>query len=203
MICEAKFLGKNDKINVDAKVIYYFFTYYQWEKVKDLDKEDKKRKNTIRILNFKKGEETDFGYFYTCLKSQFSAFEGTDWVAISVPSHDQTSNRKNHMDRFLERISLPKNIKSESGIILRSKPMLEKHGGNYGERTIEKDLDSFTGNTRNIIDRNFIIFDDITTSGSSLEAARQFLKKRGANKIVCIAFGKTNDERGGYYDFPF
>ena len=82
--------------------------------------------------------------------------------------------------------------------------MLEKHGANYGERTVQKDIDSFKiGNTRNIQGQNIIIFDDITTSGCSLVAARQFLKARGAKKVVCIALGKTAEDYGYYDDLPF
>ena len=72
--------------------------------------------------------------------------------------------------------------------------MEEKHGLSYGERTPQKDYDSFKlRNNFDIKGKNIIIFDDITTSGSSLVAARRFLKDNGANIVVCIALGKTVD----------
>ena len=182
----------------DDKVIYYFTNYYQWEKVKDLPEDDPKRLCSERIYSVsKRGFRTYYGYFVKCIMPHFKDFDGSDWLVCTVPGHAQTQKTSNNMDLFLSNVYFPKNIKPVVGTIVRNKVMPEKHGKEYGSRTVEKDLDTFTGDTRNIIDRNFIIFDDITTSGSSLEAARRFLKRRGANKVVCIALGKTVED--GYY----
>ena len=185
----------NEKIDInDEKTIYYFTNYYQWDKVKNLPETDSKRLQSDRIFTIKNCCKKYYGYFAKCIMSHFKEFEGENWNVCTVPGHDQTEVCSNSMDKFLSEVCFPKNIKPVIGTIVRCKAMPIKHGSDYGSRTVEKDLESFTGNTRNIIDRNFIIFDDITTSGSSLEAARQFLKRRGANKVVCIALGKTVDD---------
>ena len=38
-----------------------------------------------------------------------------------------------------------------------------------------------------VTDKNFILLDDITTSGSSMAAGVQILKIGGANKVTCLA----------------
>lgn len=199
----AKYLSKNDKIDINSDDIYYFLNYYQWNKVKDLPRDNQKRVNSSRILNFKNGERDNFAYFSKCFTSHINDFGNEEWILCSIPGHAQTSASMNHMDYFLKYMYLPNNMFPTVGLIIRGKAMLEKHGENYGSRTVQKDLDSFKiGNTRDIKGKNIIIFDDITTSGCSLVAARQFLKARGANKIVCIALGKTVEDYG-YYGFPF
>ena len=192
----SKRLPREEKVDVnDDKVIYYFTNYYQWDKVKDLPRDDPKRECSERIYSLsKKGYRNYYGYFAKCIMPHFKDFEGSDWLVCTVPGHAQTQKTSNNMDIFLNNVCFPKNIKPVVGTIVRNKAMPEKHGKDYGPRTVEKDLETFTGDTRNIIDRNFIIFDDITTSGSSLEAARRFLKRRGANKVVCIALGKTVED---------
>ncbi len=187
---------KNAKIDIfNEKVIYYFTNYYQWEKIKDLDFDDPKRQCSERIYNLsKKGYKDFYGYFASCITPHFNELGDYNWIVCTVPGHAQITRESNNMDNFLKEVHFPQNIKPVPGIIIRSKIMTEKHSKDYGERTVEKDLESFTGDTRNIFDKNFIIFDDITTSGTSLEAARQFLKRRGANKVVCIALGKTVED---------
>ena len=195
---------RNTRIDINnEKVIYYFTNYYQWDKVKDLEFDNPKRQCSERIYSLaKRGRQDYYGYFASCIMTHFKDFDGYEWVVCTVPGHAQTQKISNNMDKFLNRVCFPQNIKPVIGTIVRSKEMPEKHGGDYGSRTVEKDLESFTGDTRNIIDRNFIIFDDITTSGCSLVAARQFLKARGANKVVCIALGKTVEDYG-YYGYLY
>lgn len=196
-----KYLTKGTKIDInDERTIYYFTNYYQLDKVKDLPTDNPKRQCSERLYSLaKKGYQDYYAYFASCIMSHFRDFDGYDWSVCTVPGHAQTQKISNNMDKFLSRVCFPQNIKPVVGTIIRIKEMPKKHGSDYGPRTVEKDLDSFTGDTRNIIDRNFIIFDDITTSGSSLEAARKFLKRRGANKVVCIALGKTVDDYYGGY----
>ena len=200
----AKYLSANDKIDINSSDLYYFVNYYQWNKVKDLPKTDRKYLNTTRILNFKKGYKDCYGYFAKCFISHIKDFGNEEWILCSVPGHAQTSASPNHMDNFFKYLYLPNNMHPTIGLIIRGKVMLEKHGANYGKRTVQKDIDSFKiGNARNIQGQNIIIFDDITTSGCSLVASRQFLMDRGAKKVVCIALGKTVEDYDYYEDFLF
>lgn len=48
-----------------------------------------------------------------------------------------------------------------------------------------------------IKDRNVIVFDDFTTTGMSLEWARQLLDNAGAKKIILMTVGKY--PKGGNY----
>lgn len=46
-------------------------------------------------------------------------------------------------------------------------------------------------NIERIEGANILLFDDVTTTGTSLNATREILYENGANKVVCIALGKT------------
>lgn len=194
----AKYIYKDTKIDINADCIYYFYTYRKWSDVKNLPANDKKRVDTSRILNFKNGKDDDYGWFKKCFTNHLAEFSNDNWIVCSIPGHDQILPIANHMDRFLEYCKLPNNMFVVPCLLLRNKEMPQKHGESYGARTIQKDLDSFK--LRKDFDlngKNIIIFDDITTSGCSLMAAKQYFRRFGAKKVVCIALGKTLDSYGG------
>ena len=201
---DARYLSKDTKIDINANCIYYFYSYRKWADVKDLPKTDSKRINAARILNFKNGSNDDYGWFKKCISNHLSEFAGDKWLVCSIPGHDQTLPIANHMDKFLEYCKFPNNMFVVPCLLTRSKEMPQKHGDSYGERTIQKDLDSFKlRNGYDLKGKNIIIFDDITTSGCSLMAARKYFRNFGANKVVCIALGKTVDNYGGNLDWLF
>ena len=102
------------------------------------------------------------------------------------------------MDRFLEFCKLPNNFLVVVGLILRKYETQQKHTGNYGVREFRKDFDSYkVREDIDLKDKNVIIFDDVTTSGCSLVAARILLQNMGAKNVVCIALGRTVEKHAG------
>ena len=193
-----KYLANNEKININSQEIYYFVNYYPKAKVEKFSDTDKRKNYSKLIWNLKNGNMESYPYFRSCILAHIENLGNEEWIVCSIPGHDQTSAKSNHMDLFLKKIFWPQNIHPVSGLIIRNKAMLEKHGTNYGSRTVEKDLDSYKiGNTRNIKGQNIIIFDDIVTSGCSLIAARRFLIKQGAKRVVLVALGKTVEDGYG------
>lgn len=186
------YLFKNTKLDVNESSIYYFCNYFRWSEVKDLNEDDIKRANTLRILDFKDGSKEFYPFFKRCFINHLEELKDENWIVCSIPDHDQTLPLPNHMDDFLAYCNLPKNFLVIPSMIRRNKIMPQKHGDEYGERTIKKDLDSYkVRNGLDLTGKNIIVFDDIVTSGCSLIAARIFLQNLGANKVVCIALGKT------------
>ena len=43
--------------------------------------------------------------------------------------------------------------------------------------------------------KNFILLDDITTTGGSLAACAKILIDAGANSVICVALGRTTREQ--------
>lgn len=180
-------------IDINDDCIYYFVNYMQWAMVKDAPKDSYLRQSTSNLISFKNGERKSYGYFRNCINKHLPELENENWLICSIPSHDQISPKENNMDNFLIYCRFSSNMHHVHSLIYRKYATPKKHiGKEYGERTIEKDYDSYIlRKDINVKGKNIIIFDDITTSGSSMLAARQFLKDNGANKVVCIALGKT------------
>ena len=189
------FIGKSDKINPLSRNIYYFFNYYPSSKVETMSPTDKRRESTERIWKLKKRDKKAYPLFASCVCAHVKDLGNEEWLACTIPGHDQVYASANPMDSFLSYVYLPKNIHPVIGLIIRNKEMPKKHGDTYGDRTPERDYASYKiGNTRNIKGQNIIIFDDIVTSGSSLIAARRFLEKNGAKRVVLIALAKTVED---------
>ena len=195
----------NNRINTSSNHIYYFYTYWQWSEAKNLPREDDRRIRSERILNFKtdddrfaKLKQDSFNLFRKCFRNHLVELASEKWIVCSIPNHDQTLPIANNVDDFLDYCKLPSNMLVVHCLITRKYETPKKHSADYGMRTYKKDLDSYKmRNDIDIKDKNIIVFDDVTTSGSSLVAARMFLQSHGANKVVCIALGKTveNNDR--------
>lgn len=188
----------NNSIDVDEKSnIYYFHNYFNYSYVKYMDSDDNRRRNTCRILDFKKGYISGYTYYKRCL-SCFDSLSG-NWIICSIPGHDQVNSTINPMNNFLESANFDSNFHIEEKLIIRTKKALAKHEGSYGDRTIEKDLESLDISNIDVYNKNIIVFDDVTTTGSSLSAAKYLLYKKGAKHVVCIAFAKTFDKPYHYF----
>ena len=191
-----------NKIDVTSGNIYYFYSYRQWPEIKDLPKEDERRVATQRILDFKTDKEMfalqkheAFVWFRKCVLNHLPELSKEEWIVCSIPSHDQVSMTKNNVDHFLEFCKFPANFLVVTGLILRKYETQPKHSGNYGNRSFSKDYDSYKLRTDiDLKGKNVIVLDDITTSGSSLTAAKILLKYAGVKNVVCIALGRTMDK---------
>lgn len=65
-----------------------------------------------------------------------------------------------------------------------------------GNRSIEQHKNSIDIKYKKAIPRrHFIIIDDVTTTGNSLEACRQILLDNGAESVRCVAIGRTLSNR--------
>lgn len=83
-----------------------------------------------------------------------------------------------------------------SDIVERIADEASAHGGNNDARNVEKHMESLEIKTdkieqykrENVI---FVVFDDVTTSGASLEALDRMLQDKGIKNIINFVFGKS------------
>lgn len=174
--------------------IYYFHNYFNYNYVRDMTSDDNRKKNTVRILEFKKGYTSTYTYYRKCLECLETLYG--EWIMCSIPGHKQINTDDNPMNDFLSSINFGERFRIEPGLIKRSEETLAKHEGGYGDRTVEKDLKTLVISDSNVYNKNVIVFDDVTTTGSSLSAAKYLLYEKGAKNVICIAFAKT-------YERPF
>ena len=60
---------------------------------------------------------------------------------------------------------------------------------------------AFTVDNSNLIGKNIVLIDDVTTTGSTLEACARELKNKGANTIVGLTIARAVKTKNGFSDF--
>lgn len=112
-----------------------------------------------------------------------------EWIINVVPSHT-VNTFSIGLTKIAENLSNKyMNIKLRN--FIGRKVQIDKLSSG-GDRSIKVQLESL-GIYKNadIANKNIILIDDVTTTGNSLIACRKYLEHFGANKVLCIALGKT------------
>ena len=118
-----------------------------------------------------------------------SLISSGNWIVCAMPG-SKSGSRGDKILTILRKSHLPINYELKD-VLIRTKDIIPKHK-NPGIRNISDDLNSLAvKNKVEISGKNVIVFDDITTSGNSLDAARRILTDAGADDVICIAFGRT------------
>lgn len=126
------------------------------------------------------------------------------WVICFVPSHKKTN--KHNIDTGVtylveKEIGNNKNIYLYKDLILRIYTVPTKHYSTNRSNDYKNDMKSMEINSRfNIENKNIVVFDDITTTKSSLIACRNLLLNAGAKRVICVALGRTVG-KGESYEF--
>jgi predicted amidophosphoribosyltransferase len=83
------------------------------------------------------------------------------------------------------------NFVNGRNLLIRNRTILPQK--NAGKRYIETHLNSIRVNGDiDVMGKQIIVMDDITTSGASLLACRQLLFEAGAKEVICFAFAKDS-----------
>jgi predicted amidophosphoribosyltransferase len=109
-------------------------------------------------------------------------------VLCSVPSSD-SSNTCNGIRLLAQRLALANRIDGTSCLVRTRTIQKASHGG---PRNIRIHLDSITvKNGELVTNKPVYILDDVTTTGSSLQACAQLLEPFEPASITCLALGQT------------
>lgn len=114
-------------------------------------------------------------------------------IAIPVPLHQKKllSRCFNQADLIAQNFCNDFNYKINRDLVCRIKNTKQQAKLNKKER-LENVKNSFTlSNSQFVKNKNFIIVDDIYTTGSTVSEIAKLLKKGGANKIWCIVIAKN------------
>lgn len=177
--------------------VLYLYPYYSLN-----EKHNRKSKEVYQV--FKKGWDT---YFQGICRDLFEAVDGyfdaesRNWCSIAVavmPSHLKGMYGEKLL-AMAEELVWEFDFRDATDLIQRTKDKVKSTDG--GWRDVEAHLETL-GLARPVDEDVdiFIILDDITTSGSSLEAAKQLLVEGGADErcVIKMAIAKTmHDEAIG------
>lgn len=173
--------------------VLYLYPYYSMN-----DKEDEMSKKVYQV--FKKDWGTHFNDIYNDLCSAIESygpqqsFRGANIAITVMPSHSKGKYGENLL-KMANCLARKFRYTNESNLIQRTADKKKSTEG--GERSVAAHLATLgLGHSINKEIGMYIILDDITTTGSSLEAARQLLTRNGvsANKIIKMAVAKTTHD---------
>ena len=180
---------------IDVEYIYFQFYYKSAEY---------KINGTIsnRIINGLKKEpildyyyeneySDDFIFFKNILLSKFLKKYNLNNYSIlaCVPSHNAGNCNNNPIAIMIKDITKNSSYIDGSQLLLRYQSIPAQK--TQGKRYEETHLNSIKING-DVKDKNVILIDDITTSGSSLKACRKILLNAGAKSVICFAFSKSS-----------
>lgn len=141
------------------------------------------------ILDVKNQKPSAILYFTTRLRPTFSFKE--EYVICVMPSHELGSNPSG-IRTIAKNLSCPPIIDG-TDVIIRVKEMQKKSTG--GSRHLDSEIASIIIRNENIVkDKQVLLLDDVTTSGTSLKAGRFRLEKAGAKLVIMHALALTESE---------
>lgn len=189
---------KNKLIDSDTNKIITLGRYYP--------KHDKSYKDmdlfSNMILDVKKGGEdldTESGEYYyyeealkhftNILLSILSAEE--EYAICVIPGHLR-GTAPSGIRTIAERLCLPPRIDGTK-VLSRAYMMQKKASG--GVRDSKEEIDSLIVRDESIIKgRQVLLLDDVTTTGTSLNAGKFRLKEAGAEIVAMLALGETQQQ---------
>ncbi len=147
------------------------------------------------ILKFKDNDDYAVAFLCTDIKGAIDVYFKkrrealSDAIVCIVPSHEK--------DIYSDALKfLASSVCDEFGcknawnLILRTKTHEKLSGG--GDRSVKGLLDTmalYAG--YNLTDKMVVVFDDITTTGNTMEAVKRLLKEKGVKDIYAITLGRT------------
>ena len=138
-----------------------------------------------RILDVKEKKERGISYFFQQLDDEICK-----GVSICVvPSHTEGKTNESGIAELARRLAKNGRV-DKIDYLLRMKTIDKLAYG--GSRNIQVQLSSIGVNDSLSIGGGVIlIVDDVTTSGSSLEACKKILLENGAKRVAMLALGKS------------
>lgn len=144
------------------------------------------------LLGFKNGYEDQVNMVFNQLYPQL----GDEFAIAVIPSSDRNNNYRSACHSLAGKI-LDKALEDKKYIVdatmcLYRHTTIPSAHSSRGPRSKQVHLDSIRVNHLKLVEGlDVLVLDDITTSGSSFEAAYDLLKAAGAKKVISFAVGRT------------
>ena len=187
-------LGESGSITKTG-TIYYLFDYKPKKTI--VKNDDPYKERTESLLEFKNCNPKQIDYYSKYVRDILvNSFKEKIYVC-SIPSHE-IGETSRCIWELLKECNLPDNFigisddYSTKDVLIRIRDNGAKHLNSNNRDPI---VDYYSIVADGVIPGcDYIVLDDITTSGSSMEAAYTLLKKAGARNIYCFAIAKTLDK---------
>lgn len=179
---------------IDYNNIMYLYDYFPW----DNGQNPKIDKITNTLLNLKHVDQQRRSpavrFFSKVLTNSkiTCLLDDTQKVFCIVPSHT-AGNVSAGLTELIGNICDRYGFLNQNNYLRRHKSVPKAATG--GPRNQEIHIDSIqVTHPEQVRDKTVYLFDDITTTGSSLIACKSLLLTAGADRVVMIALGQTSNE---------
>lgn len=167
--------------------IMNLYVYHPWDGGKNPNIDN----ITNTLLNLKSDKDSAVNYFSKVVKTQLANLsKGQENKSYCiVPSHTK-GDISNGLSRVIENIKIDFGFSNNANLLKRSKTVAKSSTG--GDRSVQHHLDSIAVvDDSSVKDKVVFLFDDISSTGNSMEACKKLLLEKGATKVVMISFGQT------------
>ena len=145
-------------------------------------------------------EHIEYENEYKSLNSCFLSMLNTTHIDMlcCIPGHIANNENKNSIARMIQEITNGIEMEGYNGsqVLRRITDAPESKGVSGADREkqfFQIHLDTIRV-TVDIVGRNILLIDDITTSGTSMKACRQLLLGAGASSVTCFAFARAHSK---------
>lgn len=173
---------------------YYLFNYHPTKIWKNSERIDNPLSNDITklILNIKNIDEYSISLMKRLLKENLDSLN-LFTICIIPPHKPGKKSGIKEIAKFLCKFGAI----DGTDCLIRKEETLPRHKGNrlnyISEEEIEILKKSLEIKQKELIEgKNILLFDDISTIGTTLESARQLLIENGAKNVISIVLGKTS-----------
>ncbi|HDY7851893.1 TPA: hypothetical protein RQK38_000524 [Vibrio vulnificus] len=179
--------------NYEQGVIYSLVDYNTYWK--DGEHNPARNADTYHIMDLKSPTERNHGVAVKYFGEKFHAgthrlldFLQTDTVQLAIVPSSKNGKVAEGLEGVIGHVK-DANLLYNRNFLVRTKDIPAAHEG--GERSTQKHLDTIEVQVQPNPDIPLILLDDVTTTGTSLDACKQILDAAGVKQVYMVALGRT------------
>ena len=158
-----------------------------------LDYKDRNNKNLIRVYKYKfisDLNENLAAFMTEEIKSQNLANYLAGFTVMPVPLHKRRFHWRgfNQSELLAKKIAEKLGLNFESDLVIRSKNTKPQVDLKAEER--KKNIENAFALSKALENKNYLLVDDVVTTGSTLNEIAKLLKKEGANQVWAITLAR-------------
>ncbi len=183
---QCRIFRNSEKNAIALNEILYLGRYHPWHSGNNPDFDD----FSSSILDVKDQRIKEMNHFTDRVQSILSDTE--EYVICVIPTH--TAGTAPSGIRTIAKELCSHTIIDGTDILSRTLETPKK--ATSGNRNMESEIKSLTVTDKSIVrDRQVLLMDDVTTTGTSLKAGKCLLEQAGAKQVVMLALAKTQQDR--------